>query len=49
MGKRQHHNFTGGLIPVSQRGNLTLSSDMDQELLKFGLHKRALTYQCIIS
>ena len=29
--------------------NLTLSSDVDQDTLIFGLHERPLTYQCIIS
>ena len=29
--------------------NLTLSSDVDQNTLMFGLHERPLTYPCIIS
>ena len=29
--------------------NLTLNSDMDQDILIFSLHERPLTYQCIIS
>ena len=35
--------------PVSQRANLTFSSDVDQDTKMFGLHKRPLTYPCIIS
>ena len=30
--------FTGGLKPVSRRANLTFSSDVDQDTLKFDLH-----------
>ena len=30
-------------------GNLTLNSDVDQDIYKFGLHERPLTYKCIIS
>ena len=40
--------FTGGLKPVSRR-QLTLNLDVDQDTYKFGLHKRPLTYECIIS
>ena len=29
--------------------NLTLSSDVDQYTLMFGLHERPQSYQCIIS
>ena len=29
--------------------NLTLSSDVDQNIKMFGLHERPLTYPCIIS
>ena len=29
--------------------NLTLISDVDQDTKMFGLHKRPLAYQCIIS
>ena len=29
--------------------NLTLSSDVDQDLKMIGLHERPLTYQCIVS
>ena len=35
--------FTGGLKPVSQRANLTFSSDVDQDTQMFGLHVRPLT------
>ena len=36
---------TGGLKSVSQRANLTLSSDVDQDTKMFGLHERPLTYK----
>ena len=36
--------ITGGLKPVSQRANLTLSSDVDQDTKMFGLHERPLPY-----
>ena len=41
--------FTGGLKPVSQPANLTLSSDVDQDTLMFDLHEIPITDQCIIS
>ena len=41
--------FTGGLKPVSWRTNLTLSSDVDQDTLMFGLYERPLTYPCNIN
>ena len=47
--ERSVEYFTGGLKPVSQRANLTLNSDVDQDTYIFGLHKRPLNYQCIIS
>ena len=41
--------LTGGLKQVSWRANLTLSSDVYQDISMFGLHERPLTYPCIIS
>ena len=43
--------FTGVLKPVLRRGNLTLSSDVDQNTYMFGLHERKtpnLSMHCLL-